>query len=327
MRMIGTGRFAPNAKRLLTAGLALAVVLAGCGSESTAIHGTSADAGLTLASDGTTTGQDGAGEVSATGADAIDAVNDGDAAGSEDGADSVQVPDVLADTLLDTGAGGDAEIDSGADSGADSAVAETANLDTGPVDSGGGVCSEKASAFASQEKKALVCDTPFQCWRPGPAKMLCGCQKYYSDKTLDWQSLTDLEAEAKKAGCTGQCDAKETCAPFATQVGVCTAGACETITPTCKQLDQMASDVLAEGKKCKVDADCKFLVLSSLVCGCPTFISMTTMGPAKPLFNYLQSMLNKAYKELNCGLGVTDCACVTPASATCVAGMCKDGLP
>ncbi len=219
---------------------------------------------------------------------------------------------------VDTGVFDAGPVDTGP---ADTGPLDVGAVDAGPADAGANdPCVQKANLFNATQVKALQCTTQFQCFHPASSQMLCPCQIYYSDATLDWQNLTDVEAEAKPLKCSLQCGA--TCGDMATEVGVCTTGKCETITPTCKQLDAFASAALAEGKKCTADADCSFQASNSLGCGCGTFTSIKAIGPGKPLFKYMLMLVN-AYKNLKCTSDVS-CACPKLTGSKCVQGLCQD---
>ena len=211
----------------------------------------------------------------------------------------VDVVDAGPDVLLDTG---------------------SATPDVAPVDVASAACVAAAGKWQTTHQQALACTSNLQCFRPGNANFLCPCKAYYSDSSLAWQNLADLEAEAGKLACSATCP---TCGDFSKQVGKCEGGACVTFQPTCQQLDQYMAAAVEAGKACKQDSDCSFYALDTLACGCKVHLSMPVIGPGKPLFKYVQ-MLHGAYTALGCTDQV-DCACAPPGSgAKCVAGQCQE---
>lgn len=188
-----------------------------------------------------------------------------------------------------------------------------------PPDTAGDPCADKLATFNKLQASSLACDKFWQCHKPATASASCpDCQNYHNAMSADTQNLIDYTPEFKKSGCGGVCSGA--CMDMVKNVGVCTASKCETKELSCKELDAAAGQALAEGAKCSTDKDCTFKVSNTLGCGCPTFVNITTMGPAKPLFNYM-IMLVKAYKAKACTSDTT-CACADPNSAKCVSGVC-----
>lgn len=202
---------------------------------------------------------------------------------------------------------------------ADVPPADVAPADVAKPDVVQDACATKIAQFDALKAKALACSTPFECYKPGPADGKCQtCQRHYNGNSADSQNLVDMAAVLKTGGCGSDCGIG--CNNMSTQVGVCGGGQCATKELTCKELDSAAAAALAEGAKCSADADCTFKVSNTLACGCPTFVNVKTMGPAKPLFNYMK-MLVLAYKAKLC-TAETTCACPDPNTAKCVAGVC-----
>lgn len=207
---------------------------------------------------------------------------------------------------------------------ADLPPADVAPIDVAPVDvpkpdTALDPCATKLAQFDALKAKALACATPFECYKGAPADGKCQtCQRHFNGNSADAQNLIDMAAVLKTGGCGAECGTG--CYNMATHVGVCAAGQCTTKDLTCKELDAAASAALAQGAKCSADADCTFKVSNTLACGCPTFVNVKTMGPAKPLFNYMK-MLVLAYKAKLCTAEVS-CACPDPNTAKCVAGVC-----
>ncbi len=181
------------------------------------------------------------------------------------------------------------------------------------------ICKTALTQFDDLQAKALQCDTPFQCTKPGPEGVGCPCERYYSYKTFDYQNLSDVSSAALKKGCLGKC-LPEPCAPMAPLVGVCQGGTCYDYDAPCKELDEMAALAVTEGVKCTKDEQCVFGANVDLKCGCSQFLNMDTMGPGKPLFGYMM-MLVQAYTFKGCAKGV-ECGCLLPLKATCKAGVC-----
>lgn len=201
----------------------------------------------------------------------------------------------------------------------DTQPADVPPVDVAKPDVSTDPCAPKIAQFDALKGKALACATPFECFKPAPADAKCQlCQRHYNGNSADSQNLADVAAVLKASGCGSDCGSG--CSNMATHVGVCAAGQCTTKELTCKELDTAASAALAQGAKCTADADCTFKVSNTLGCGCPTFVNVKTMGPAKPLFNYMK-MLVLAYKAKLC-TAETACACPDPNTAKCVAGVC-----
>ncbi len=180
-------------------------------------------------------------------------------------------------------------------------------------------CAAKLAQFTKLKDSATTCKEFYECHKLATASANCtDCSLWHSGLSIDTQNLNDYTPEWKKSGCAKACGGP--CTDTVANVGVCTAGKCETKAMTCKELDDAAAKALATGAKCAADADCKFKVSNTLGCGCPTFVNSATMGPGKPLFLYMM-MLVKAYKAKACTSEVT-CACPDPQSAKCVAGVC-----
>ncbi len=290
----------------------LFVMLAGCSDSSSAVQGPKVD------------GSGGTGDVglssdaSDTALGATDALTADSPTATDAQADTqpdVLVQDSLAapDSAVDVASATDASVQDSA------APADSASQDVAAKDAASG-CALKEGEFDATRKKALACATPFQCWHPGPKQMSCPCQQYYSDATIDWQSLNDVQGEATKLGCVGTCS-KDACPALDTQIGVCTDKQCQTVTPNCKQIEQLGADAIAEGKKCSADSECTFQAIGSVACGCTTFLNVKSMGPGKPLFKYFVMLVN-SYKVLKC-TDTVECACQTFKTAHCVAGVCK----
>ncbi len=236
----------------------------------------------------------------------------------------------LVDTgMVDTGPGDIGPVDTGP---VDAGPADTGPADTGPADTGGGVCADKASAYAAAKIKALKCTSDFQCYAPAavvegkgfvfgaPENIGCGCDRYYSDVDLAGQSLADLNGEFLKAGCQANCP-KSLCTPLETQVGVCKSGGCVTTTATCKEMEALVSAAVTAGQACKVDSECSnFGMQGSIPCGCPVNVNLSTLAPGKPLFLYI-TMVTRAYNSLGCANNVV-CACQAIGKGACVQGMC-----
>lgn len=292
------------------------VMVAGCSDAATSVQGPGQGQADAHAADGLVSGADAL-------ADSATATVDAGADGAGQDAAATATDAEAGDAQADVAEPKDADAVAQDDAGPDSGPVDSGGVDAGPTDSGSGVCAQELTTFEQVKAKALVCATPFQCWHPGPKQEQCPCKQFYSDATLDWKALTDLEVEAKSAGCAGSCS-PEPCAPANTQVGVCQSGLCETVTPSCKQLDQLASAAIGQGIKCTQDSECTFKVSSTLGCGCPAYVNVATMGPGKSLFQYMV-MLVLAYKTLGCTADV-ECACPNPNAAHCVAGVCKGDL-
>ncbi len=307
-------------------GLAAVALAAACSdSADGALYGSSSadsvSADLSVAQD-SAGGDSASAPDGAAGDSAADSAQDAQAAA--DPSDIVDAKDDTAalDTVADVGA--DAGADAAPDAAADTAKPDTA-ADVAPdakadtADTSADPCAVKLSQFADLKAKALACATPFDCYQGAAADGKCQtCQRHYNGKSADTQNLVDMSAVLLSSGCGAMCGSG--CANMATQVGVCSAGQCATKELSCKELDVAASAALAEGAKCKADSDCAFKVSNTLGCGCPTFVNITTMGPGKPLFNYMK-MLVLAYKAKVC-VPETSCACPDPNSAKCVAGVC-----
>jgi hypothetical protein len=180
-------------------------------------------------------------------------------------------------------------------------------------------CIAKVKAFDDARGKALACTSPFDCWKPAPLSSKClDCNQFFDGNVPETQGMIDQSSDLKQSGCGGTCTTA--CPDMTKTVGVCSGGACATKELSCKELETAANAALAQGSKCSKDSDCTFKVSNTLGCGCPTFVNVTTMGPAKPLFNYM-IMLVKAYKAKVCTAD-TSCACPDPQGAKCVAGIC-----
>ena len=188
--------------------------------------------------------------------------------------------------------------------------------DVPPLD----VCLAKTQAFTAARTKSLACANFWECYGDAPEAPSCPCKSHVNGTGVAAQNVYDVESEWKKAGCKAACSTAP-CKNLDVTVGVCATGQCQTQAKTCKEIENLAFTALAEGAKCKADADCTFKVSNAVGCGCATFVNTNTMGPGKPLFYYML-MLAKVYKNIKC---VTDiqCACPNPNSAKCVAGMCK----
>ncbi len=191
--------------------------------------------------------------------------------------------------------------------------------DVGPSPPDPALCVEKNSQFLVTQAEALKCDTPFQCTKLAPREMACPCERYYSTRTFAYQNLADLSNEAKNMGCKGKCPPGP-CANMDVLIGVCKVGGCIDYDATCKELDAFATLALTEGAKCSMDSECVFAANNDLKCGCSQFYNLKTVGPGKPLFWYMM-MLVKAYTAKGCGKNF-QCACPSPKSAKCVAGVC-----
>lgn len=180
-------------------------------------------------------------------------------------------------------------------------------------------CTAKSAQFSKLLTDASVCADFWQCYKPATASANCpDCQLHFNGTAAATQNLIDFTPEWKKSGCAKACATP--CLDMVTQVGVCSAGACQSKSLTCKELDSAAGQALAVGAKCSADADCTFKVSNTLGCGCPTFVNVKAMGPGKPLFLYM-TMLVKAYKAKVCTKDVV-CECPDPQTAKCVAGIC-----
>ncbi len=230
--------------------------------------------------------------------------------------DTEPEPDVAVDAAPETVA----EVADTAETVAE-VVAEVAAADVKPetVAEVSDPCATKLATFTKLKDSAVTCKEFFECHKLSTASANCtDCSLWHNGLSADTQNLTDYTPEWKKSGCAKACGGP--CTDTLANVGVCTGGKCETKSLTCKELDDAAAKALATGAKCAADADCKFKVSNTLGCGCPTFVNVTTMGPAKPLFLYM-TMLVKAYKAKACTSEVV-CACPDPQSAKCVAGVC-----
>lgn len=257
-------------------------------------------------------GQDGAKSDSAAPADADAGAVDATADTAAEVAQDAQSDSGATDAVADAAKPDVAPVDTTAPDAAADAAAEVADTAVDP-------CAAKLALFTALQTKALACATPFDCYQPAAADGKCqACQRHYNGKVADTQNLVDMAAMLKGNGCGSGCGSG--CANLSTAVGVCSAGQCATKELSCKELDSAAAAALAEGAKCKADSDCAFKVSNTLGCGCPTFVNLTTMGPGKPLFNYMK-MLVLAYKAKVC-VPETSCACPDPNTAKCVGGVC-----
>ncbi len=265
-------------------------------------------------------GKDGAAATGDADGGALSVDSAAEIAAASDTASDVPPDSAPTDTApVDTAPADSAPTDSAPtdSSPADTAPADTAKPDAADTDQD--PCAAKQAQFDAVKVKALACSTPFECYKPAPADGKCQtCQRHFNGNSADSQNLIDMAAMLKGNGCGATCGTG--CYNMATHVGVCGGGQCATKELTCKELDAAAAAALAEGAKCSSDADCTFKVSNTLACGCPTFVNVKTMGPAKPLFNYMK-MLVLAYKAKLC-TAETSCACPDPNTAKCVAGMC-----
>jgi len=271
-------------------------------------------------------GQDGSGTLAEDGEAGASGL-DGSATARSDGAsgqvgldgiahvDDGQSADVLADAAAVTADGGGSTLPS-----PDTSIAKDSFTGIPPGSKNDTpYCKTSQTQFDVLQKKALVCDSMFQCVKPGPEGLGCPCDRYYSNKTFDYQNLKDISGAGFKKGCQGKC-LPEPCKPMAPLVGLCQAGSCIDYDATCDELDDMASLALTEALKCDSDAQCVFGANVDLKCGCSQYLNMQTTGPGKPLFEYMM-MVVQAYNTKGCGIGV-ECACLSPLKATCKAGIC-----
>ncbi|MCO4763661.1 MAG: hypothetical protein KC502_19270 [Myxococcales bacterium] len=302
--------------------LILTAAMAGCSGESEKVEGSHVPVG------------DGWSEAGAT---AADAAGQADALTSDAGGSSATdagVPDSQL-TPSDTAVADTQAVDAGKpDAGPqDAGTPDAGQPDAGKPDAGTpGVCESKLKAFNGLKSKALACTSNFQCYAPSdmvegqgfvfgaPENIGCDCQRYYSDASTDAAALADLNAEFTKAKCKAACP-KKLCAPLDTQIGVCTAGSCQTKSATCKEMETLVGAAVTAGRKCTKDSQCSnFGMQGNIPCGCPVNVNLSTLAPGKPLFLYI-TMITRAYSKLGCAKGVT-CACATIGKGACVSGVC-----